>query len=158
MLLEGVGLAARVVPDLELWLVGQGDPAPLLAAASSDVAGRVRHLGALEGNDLVEVYRRAWVTALPSEREVFGMVVVESLSCGTPAVVLDDGWGPASIIEDEVGRRTGSTPEELGAGLVEAVELARTPDIAARCRAVGERYDWIRHVAPRLLDLYRADG
>ena len=45
---------------------------------------------ALERNptqaDLVNAYREAHVTALASEGEAFGLVLVESLACGTPAV------------------------------------------------------------------------
>jgi alpha-1,6-mannosyltransferase len=94
------------------------------------------------------------VTALVSEREVFGMVVVESLACGTPAVVLDDGWGPSGIVTDGTGARAAATPEAVAVALRAALALARDADTVARCRAVGESYDWQRAVVPQLERVY----
>ena len=146
--------AAALVPDLQVHLVGQGDPGPWLAQAPEPVRGRVRHLGPLQGPALVEAYRSAWVTALVSEREVFGMVVVESLACGTPVVVLDDGWGPSGIVTEGTGLRAAPTPEGVAAALRGAVELTRDPATAGRCRAVGESYDWQQRVVPQLERVY----
>ncbi|MGZ6826672.1 MAG: glycosyltransferase family 4 protein, partial [Mycobacteriales bacterium] len=95
LLLAGAALARRELPSLEVHLAGPGTPPPLPEG--------VRHVGVLEGEALREAYRSAWVTALVSEREVFGMAVVESLACGTPAVVLDDGWGPSGLVAEGTG-------------------------------------------------------
>ena len=43
----------------------------------------------LERNVLASIYRRATLVLLPSEREGFGLPVVEALACGTPVVVSD---------------------------------------------------------------------
>lgn len=147
--------AAALVPDLEVHLVGQGDPRRWVDAAPEGVRGRVKHLGVLEGDDLVAAYRRAWVTALISEREVFGMSVVESLACGTPAVALDDGWGPAGIVTDETGVRAEATPEGVADAIRAALELTRDAATSERCRAEGVRYDWGTHVVPRIEEVYR---
>ena len=40
--------------------------------------------------------------ALTSVSESFGLVLVESMSCGTPPVAFDIRVGPATIIEDNV--------------------------------------------------------
>ena len=146
--------AAALVPDLEVHLVGPGDPAPLVGAAPTDVQARVRHLGVLDGDALVAAYRCAWVTALVSEREVFGMTVVESLACGTPAVVLDDGWGPSGIVSDGTGVRAEANPESVAAAVRCALDLAREPQTVERCRAVGASYDWATAVVPRLEEVY----
>ncbi|MCU1600240.1 MAG: glycosyl transferase, group 1 [Frankiales bacterium] len=155
---KNVGLlldAAALVPDLEVHLVGQGDPGRWVSAAPETVRGRVRHLGVLEGSALIAAYRRAWATALISEREVFGMSVVESLACGTPAVVLDDGWGPSSIVTDGTGVRAAATPEAVADAIRAAIELSRDPAAPERCRAEGVRYDWSTHVVPRIEEVYR---
>lgn len=146
---------AAQVPDLEVHLVGPGDPARWIEDAPAEVRGRVRHLGPLKGSELVDAYRAAWVTALVSEREVFGMTVVESLACGTPVVVLDDGWGPSGIVEEGTGCRAVPTAEGVAGALAEALELTRSAETAGLCRAAGERYDWQRHVVPRLEEVYR---
>lgn len=140
------------VPDLEVWLAGEGDPAPLLREAPPAVRDRVRHLGALEGAALVDVYQRAWCVALLSEREVFGMAVLEGLACGLPALVLDDGWGPAGLVADGCGVAT--TRAGAGADLVQVLDLAAQRDVAQRCRARAEEYDWRGAIAPRMVEVY----
>jgi glycosyltransferase involved in cell wall biosynthesis len=147
--------AAALVPDLEVQLAGPGDAGPLIQAAPEAVRHRVRHLGVLHGEELVTAYRRAWVTALVSEREVFGMAVVESLACGTPAVVLDDGWGPSAVVADGTGVRAAATPQGVAAALREALELSREQGTVERCRAAGAAYDWQTQVVPRIEEVYR---
>ena len=58
----------------------------------------VRHLGLddatvvlpfLDRSTLAAVYRRAAVVLLPSEREGFGLPIIEALACGTPIVASD---------------------------------------------------------------------
>lgn len=46
-------------------------------------------LSNLERDVLAAVYRRAAVVLLPSEREGFGLPIVEALACGTPVIASD---------------------------------------------------------------------
>jgi glycosyltransferase involved in cell wall biosynthesis len=146
--------AVEHVPDLEVHLAGSGDAGPLIEAAPESVRGRVKHLGVLHGAQLVEAYRSAWATALISEREVFGMAIVESLASGTPAVVLDDGWGSSSIVTEGTGVRAQPTPESVASAVRDALELARDPATVERCRSVGAAYDWSTAIVPALEEVY----
>lgn len=88
-------------------------------------------------DDLPALYRSAWVSVLPSWGEAFGLVLAEALACGTPVVGSDLHGIPEVLGGDgSIGRLfAGDDPAALAAALLEAVELARDPATAARCRA-----------------------
>lgn len=79
--------AARTVPRLRLVRVG-GPFTPVQDAVleRSGLAGRTTVLPSIDERTLAAVYRRADLVLLPSEREGFGLPLVESLACGTPVV------------------------------------------------------------------------
>jgi phosphatidyl-myo-inositol alpha-mannosyltransferase len=87
-------------------------------------------------DELARVYSAAWVSALPSWGEAFGLVLVEALACGTPVVGSDLGAIPEVVEDDAIGRLfSGDDPAALAAALLEALELAEDPATRAACRA-----------------------
>jgi glycosyltransferase involved in cell wall biosynthesis len=50
---------------------------------------RVSVLPMLDDRTLAAVYRRAAAVVMPSEREGFGLPLIEALACGTPVVASD---------------------------------------------------------------------
>jgi len=86
-----MGILARVherVPDLETIIVGEGTERSGLEARLRELGadGYVSMPGRLGTDQLVELYRRAWVVVSTSVREGWGMTVSEAAACGTPAV------------------------------------------------------------------------
>jgi glycosyltransferase involved in cell wall biosynthesis len=99
-------------------------------------------------DDLPAVYRSAWVSVLPSWGEAFGLVLAEALACGTPVVGADLHGIPEVLGGDDgIGRLfSGDDPAALAQALLEAIELARDPATAARCRARAEQFSLARCV------------
>jgi glycosyltransferase involved in cell wall biosynthesis len=153
LFLEAVGLLRRAGVDVDVWLVGPGELPPLSELARAGLEAASIHATA-RTEDLPDLYARAWVTALPSYSEVFGLVVLESLASGTPAVVLDDGLGPSLLVDDGTGRRSEPGADALAESLRGAIELAREPGTPERCRARAAEFDWDRVIVPRLLEIY----
>jgi glycosyltransferase involved in cell wall biosynthesis len=111
----------------------------LVAALS--LQDTVHFLGAMGYDELPPYYRAASLFVLPSRAEGFGMVVVESMACGTPVVALRAAGGPSDIITDgEDGRLVEETDlaREIGALLADPAKLS-SMSLAARCTAV-ERF------------------
>ena len=106
-------------------------------------------------DDLPAIYRAAWVGALPSWGEAFGLVLAESLACGTPVVGTNDGGIPEVLGSDDgVGRLFDrDDPAGLERALLEAIDLARDPASGARCRARAERFS-VERCAERHEALY----
>jgi len=154
MLLAALALLRRRRPSLELWLCGPGDPTPFLVQAGSDVSEATVSIGVASQSSLVDLYRRAWVTVLPSYGEAFGLVVLESLACGTPVVTMADG-GPSELIRAGVGVASGPSPEELAEACDEALELVDRPGIVTACRDAAEPHDWRLGIVPRMEEIYR---
>jgi phosphatidylinositol alpha-mannosyltransferase len=154
LLLDALALVAESEPSVRLWLSGPGDPEPLLAAAPQGVRERTDVLPVGSPDEQAARYASAWVTVLPSTDEVFGMVLVESLACGTPLVGLRHAAVP-EVVTADVGRL--AEPHDarsLADACLSALELARVPGTADVCRSAAEPYDWTRSIAPMLEELY----
>jgi glycosyltransferase involved in cell wall biosynthesis len=90
---------------------------------------------------LRETYATGWVTVLPSRDEAFGLVLAESLACGTPVVGSNDGGIPEVVDRLEIGRCfDGDDPAVLARALLEVLELAGDPATGAACRARAEEF------------------
>jgi glycosyltransferase involved in cell wall biosynthesis len=139
--------AVARLEGVDLWLVGPGTP-DLSGLPTAHV--ELARLAAPD--ELPELYRAAWVTALPSVAESFGMALTESLACGTPGVGRVDGGGPAELLVPGTGVLCGEGSASLAQALGEA--LAMTPTAAEACRARAEDFDWRRAVVPALERLY----
>jgi glycosyltransferase involved in cell wall biosynthesis len=135
--------------DASLVLVG-GHPGewegehPCAAIAASG-ARNVLLAGWHEHDALPDFFGAADATVLASVREQFGLVLVEGMACGLPAIAVDR-FGPAEIVEDG---RTGwlVAPDDeaaLAAGLQEAIddpqERARRGALARE--AALARWSW----------------
>jgi glycosyltransferase involved in cell wall biosynthesis len=153
-LLEALALLSARVPDVRLWLSGPGDPAPFLEAAPEPARLRTELLPLGGVHDQAERYQRAWVTTLPSKADSFGVAMLESLACGTPIVVSDQG-APQELALPETGvvSRMGD-PESLCEALATGFELAKRPETVEHCRRLAASYDWDGAIAPLLEGLY----
>jgi len=90
VLLDVFAAVHRVRPDARLVRVG-GPFTGAQRAHARDVgiADAIAIVPFVDRGTLSAIYRRAAVTLLPSEREGFGLPLVESLACGTPMVASD---------------------------------------------------------------------
>jgi phosphatidylinositol alpha-mannosyltransferase len=152
-LLQALPIVARSEPEVRLWLSGPGDPSALLASAPAEARARVERLP-LGTPDLSPVYGEAWATVLPSKWEAFGLVLLESLACGTPVVAADHASLP-ELVEPGTGALAApEDPASLAAACLTALDLATHDGIVERCRARAAPYDWDAGIAPRFEELY----
>ena len=121
-----------------LTVVGDGpDKSRLRARASANV----QFLGSVDDNTLRDLYRRARAVILPGEED-FGIVPVEAMACGRPAIALSRG----GTLDTVVHGRTGLLVDELSVGAFADAMAAfeRTAFDPAAIRAHAERFDTAR--------------
>ena len=131
LLLEAFELVRRVRPGAELVLDRRGG-----------VRAEGVHLAAMDDPAaLAALYRRAWVSVLPSWGEAFGLVLAEALACGTPVVGSNREGIPEVLGDDPVGGLfDGDDPAALAAAILATLHLAGDPGTVAACRARAERF------------------
>jgi len=89
---------------LPLYVAGQGDQRYLnsLKSIANKSGVNLIFLGKLKTEEIIKYYSSAELFAFPTPGEDFGLVPAESITCGTPCVVWDDGSGPTEQIIDGV--------------------------------------------------------
>jgi glycosyltransferase involved in cell wall biosynthesis len=136
-------------PDGRLVMSGVGDPSWALAGIPARVRDAVDIVGAGRPEEVPGRYRDATVTVLSAQHEAFGLVLLESLASGTPAVCLPSGGAPEVLGSDRVGHVASScTAEALAEAVEHAVALARRDGTASHCVARALQWDWGVTVGP----------
>lgn len=142
LLLRAFAVVRRGRPDARLLL-----PAPL------DTGLAQRLLAENPGVELFQqdpmalerVFQRAWTSALTAYNEAFGLVIVESLACGTPVVAARDGGVPEIVDRPALGRLfEGDAPEDVARALLETLDMAHDAGVAAACRSRAEQFSAAR--------------
>ena len=152
--------AAR--PDARLIrLGGPFTGAQRALARDLGIAGAIAVLPFVDRGTLAAIYRRAALTLLPSEREGFGLPLVESLACGTPMVASD-----IPVLREIGGEAVEYCPlEQVPRWRDTVLALLKERDTdsgawrerKARGVARASEFSWSQYAA-RLAELYQAIG
>lgn len=157
-LVKAAALVRERVPNLFVAIAGAGPLAGALQASidEMDLSGTVRMLGRVVEEDLPLLYRAADLLIVPTVvLEGFGLVVLEALAAGTPALVTPVGGLPEVVRSlDPSLVLEGHTPEQLAGGITGALlGQVRVPS-EAECLAYASRFAWT-DIAHRVGDVYR---
>jgi phosphatidylinositol alpha-1,6-mannosyltransferase len=98
-------LAALDGKPLRYLIAGTGEDKSRLVmlAQELNVADQVDFLGAVAETDLPDLYRAADLFVMPSTGEGFGIVFIEAMASGTPALGLAVGGAPDALAHGELG-------------------------------------------------------
>jgi len=126
LLLQGFAAARRRCPDLRLEVYGEG---PERRAAEHEaerlaIGDAVDFRGRRPQAEIEDAFGRAACVASASEREGYGLIVVEAAARGTPSVVIagDENASAELVVDGVNGAVAGqATPVSLGAAIVDVV-------------------------------------
>ncbi len=87
-LLKAFKLIKQRVPPARLLIAGRGNDHPRLKrlVTALELDGAATVMGAVTEDQKCKILQRAWLYAIPSMREGWGISVIEANACGTPAI------------------------------------------------------------------------
>jgi glycosyltransferase involved in cell wall biosynthesis len=98
------GIKARH-PELRAVIVGEGYERDALEAQIAQLAAVewITLPGRLDDDEVLSLYRQAWVLASASAHEGWGMTITEAAACGTPAVATRIAGHSDAIVDQRTG-------------------------------------------------------
>ena len=157
-LLRSVALARRQVPDLTLWIVGDGVEAASLRRLSAQLGldGAVQFCG--ERADVGSWLRKADVFVLSSVSEGLPISILEAMAVGLPAIVTDVGGMPEVVSLSRAGTTVRAGDVDMLAFAI--VEFARRrgdlKEWGERARSCYAQHFTPERMADEYLSLYQA--
>jgi len=139
--MRAVRALAATHPAIELWVVGSGywDTELHRVADELGIRDRVTFTGHVSEAEKHRLLAEAWVLALPSLKEGWGLVVVEAGVHGTPAVAFEEaGALKESIHDGETGIVVKGGEDEFTAALGQILD-----DAPMRTRMSTNVVEWV---------------
>lgn len=129
--------AFEKLDEQELWIVGDGELAPLVQSAA-DKNREIRYFGHLPKDEVLQLYADVDVLVVPSRYEVWGLVVDEAQEFGVPVVATDQVGCTDDLIQPEVTGEIvpAENPEELVAAIRRV--CAWSPEKRLQCTKATE--------------------
>jgi len=133
-------IAENLREDIGFRFAGDGELEQKIKESDS-----VSYVGYLSKDELVKEYNQASVLVLPSKpvkgwTELFGIVIIEAMACGTP-VISTDCPGPKEIINEDVGRVVENDSPNRKENFKESIlELMNNKDLRERMSKNARKY------------------
>lgn len=144
LLIDALVANKAVHPSLEAVIVGEGYCRDQLETRIHEAgAERWIHLpGHLSDEELIDLYRRAWLLASASAREGWGMTITEAAACGTPAVATRIA-GHLDAVDDGRSGLLADGPDELRDAIGRVLADATLRDrLTVGAREHASRFRW----------------
>ena len=155
-LIAGWPKVINIIPDAELWIIGDGDGRRSLEklrnSLPTEASEKIFFFGYVNDEILEEMYDRCRVFAMPSTREGFGIVFIEAARHGVPCI----GGKHDSVKEIVVDNHTGILVEQQMDDIANScIKLLEDDELANRMGNAGrqrylENFQYI-HFRKRLL-------
>ncbi|MCX5661677.1 MAG: glycosyltransferase [Planctomycetota bacterium] len=155
-LIDAAALLKKQGPDFTLVIAGPGDPGYINQLKQRierlGLAGQTHLVGLVSGVDKTSLYQACDLFVLPTSQENFGLVLVESMACGTPVLTTrgTDIWR-------EIEAGGGIVRDANPATIADAVRELAADRPALAQRGKGAR-EWVMRYldVDALLDQYEA--
>ncbi len=145
-IIDALALILRRIPDVRLKIAGIGDHLPALQQYSKqkNLTPYIDFVGPIKENEKAELLGNASLFVTTSQKEGWGITVIEANAAGTPVVAYDVPGLRDSIVHNETGILVPDNNVQL---LAESIsQLLQQPErlaiMSAKARAWSERFTW----------------
>jgi glycosyltransferase involved in cell wall biosynthesis len=157
ILIKALKLVKDKIPDIHLYIAGEGSQEHFLKQLVENLKldGNVDFLGYLTGEDKYAYLKSVDICVVPSLYESFGIIILESMACGTPVIASNSGNIPYLLKNDLLGIKFKyNSSEELAEKII---YLIKNPDLRLQmCKEslkLTEKFKWSK-IAERTAKLY----
>ena len=134
-------------PEIKSLIIGNGSEKGKLEKLVSKIGleENIKFLGFLENQDhMYALIKSSKVFVLPSEREGFGIVVIEANTCGIPVITVNhkDNAARDLIKEGRNGLVCRLDEEEIAEGILKILKNNSIGGMEKACKDSAKKYDW----------------
>ena len=144
LLIDALAVIKPSLPGLHAVIVGEGYERETLERQIEELRASdwISLPGHIEDDELLDLYRRAWVLASASAHEGWGMTITEAAACGTPSVATRIAGHEDAIVDG----KTGLLVDDV-VGLAAGIQQLITDDrlrsaLSDSARAYAARFTW----------------
>jgi glycosyltransferase involved in cell wall biosynthesis len=145
-LIRAAAEARQHVPDFALTIVGDGYEREKLdrLVAELDAHDWIRLVGRVSDDEVVALYRQAWMVVSGSAREGWGLSMTEAGACGTPAVATRIIGHADSVVDGVTGVLVDPDDHrDLGRAMADlALDDARREQLGRNALAHARQFTW----------------
>jgi len=144
LLIRALTRVRAFVPSLRAVIAGDGYERPRLEALRRSLGATAWLLlpGHVDDDEIVGLYRRAWVAASVSQREGWGMTLTEAGACGTPAVASDIAGHRDAVVHGRSGLLADGE-EAIAAAITRVLgDPALRARLGAGALAYAQKFTW----------------
>tara|TARA_B100000029_G_scaffold389840_1_gene386338 strand:- start:36173 stop:37288 length:1116 start_codon:yes stop_codon:yes gene_type:complete len=145
-LIQAMVIVREQVPEVRLIIGGTGDQRESLEKLvwSKNLEEIVSFTGYVSESEKIGLLTRASVAAYPSNKEGWGITVIEANACGTPVVATEVPGLSEAVLDGETGVLTPlADPNAMAEGLIRLLNNRRERERLAQNAIVRSRlYDW----------------
>lgn len=145
-LIKAFKFVKEKMSNVKLIIAGKGDSYTALKSLASYLKlDSVEFFGEISEDEKIEILQEAWIFVAPSEKEGWGITVIEANACGTPCIAYDVPGLRDSIIDEETGilvRADGNVEDLADAILMVLEDDELREKLSKNAFVYAKRFSW----------------